>query len=146
MNPWEHWERWGRTAPGWIINLIALLSAMGGAVILWATGHFCQKAPNISGFAWIGWIKLSLLMLAGVMGLLAAVLLVRRSPAGWEVLGIALGVLLLLLALGRGLRFLNALGNLWHRLRDLIGFAPFDIRLTCIGLVLGLIELWNIEP
>lgn len=78
----------------------ALLSAVAGVVVLWATWFFYNDRLRSPGTEWYAWIRPTLLVLGGILSLVAAALLAARRPSGRVTLRLAIGTIPVFLATG----------------------------------------------
>ena len=92
-------EQFFDEAPSWVSNLVPLISAVTGAIVLWATWFFYNDVYTAPSFQWYNWLQPVLMVIAGVMCLFASGLLAKRRPDAWDYLWLAISMFPIILAL-----------------------------------------------
>src|SRR3712207_3681038 len=90
--------------------LLAVLSAVAAAFVLWVTWYFYRDVFNVPVVDWLGLVQPALMMSGGVMGLVAAGLLLLGHTAGRDVLKTAVSIFPLILALRLFVLILRLIG------------------------------------
>jgi hypothetical protein len=111
-------EQWSNDAPKWLVNLMPLISAVAGIVGLWATWFFYQDEWNSTSFPWFRWIQPALMVFAGFMCLVAAVLFAVRKRSGWDVLLMAMSIIPIIFALRLVIIILIFIGFVGRKIGD----------------------------
>lgn len=108
-------------APSWAVNVLPIITALVGGLVLWATWFFYKDIYAAPNFYWYNWLQPVLMILAGFMCFSAAALLAMRNSAGWEVLWTAVSLIPLILALRLVIVIARFIGFMVHWVGDNAG-------------------------
>jgi hypothetical protein len=132
-----------------------VLGAAAGTFVLWLTWYFYRDALSVPVIDWLGLVQPTLMIVGGVMGLGAAVLLALGHTAGRDLLKLAFSILPLILALRLVALIVRVIvfmvGWVFNNASGIIdGTAFVDVRLSAwnianIVLLVALVVYWGVR-
>ncbi|TGE35564.1 hypothetical protein E4K67_24935 [Desulfosporosinus fructosivorans] len=140
-------------APSWLLNLLPVISAVIGVIVLWATWYFYKDVYTAPSFRWYNWLQPALLVSAGLMCLIASRLLANRKTDGWDYLWLAISMVPIILALRLVIVIVRFIGFTASWLGDNVGqladgtildrisLSPLNIANIVVVLVIVLFAL-----
>jgi len=108
-------------APNWVVNVLPMITALVGGLVLWATWFFYKDIYAAPNFYWYHWLQPVLMILTGFMCFIASALLIVRNSAGWEVLWTAISLIPIIFALRLVIVIVRFIGFVIHWLGDNAG-------------------------